>query len=188
MGARAGMRAPHARAQAGARAQASVRASQGAAGQTRARAQTSARVQTSSFDIAPTPAIQRFTIPNREPHRLPTFNEYEKACRGGWQAGSAKKKQAKELVARYIRAANLRPMSAPVSISFYWVEANARRDKDNVASAKKYIIDALVSEGIIGNDGWHWIAGSLTDTFRVNPSNPRVEVTIQEVKEEDKYE
>ena len=54
-----------------------------------------------------------------------------------------------------------------------------RRDKDNISSAKKYILDALVVSGVIGNDNWRWIAGSLPDTYKVNKQEPRVIVTIE---------
>ena len=54
-----------------------------------------------------------------------------------------------------------------------------RRDKDNISSAKKYILDALVVSGVIGNDNWRWIAGNLPDTYKVNKQEPRVIVTIE---------
>ena len=39
-------------------------------------------------------------------------------------------------------------------IVFRWIEPNRRRDKDNVAFAKKFILDSLQEVGIIKNDGW----------------------------------
>ena len=70
-------------------------------------------------------------------------------------------------------------MKPPVLVGFEWVEPDMRRDKDNISSAKKYILDALVVSGVIGNDNWRWIAGNLPDTYKVNKQEPRVIVTIE---------
>ena len=53
-----------------------------------------------------------------------------------------------------------------VDIDFKWFELNRRRDKDNVCSAKKFIMDALVKAGTIKGDGWKYV-GNFTDTFAV---------------------
>ena len=54
-----------------------------------------------------------------------------------------------------------------------------RRDKDNIAFAKKFIQDALVKEKVLKNDGWAQIE-SWTDAFAVEAQHPRVEVEINE--------
>ena len=41
---------------------------------------------------------------------------------------------------------------SPVTVRFTWVEGNRRRDIDNVAFAKKFVLDGLVQAGVIGND------------------------------------
>ena len=55
-----------------------------------------------------------------------------------------------------------------------------RRDKDNIAFAKKFIQDALVKEKVLENDGWAQI-DSWTDAFAVDAQRPRVEVELEEV-------
>ena len=50
---------------------------------------------------------------------------------------------------------------------YLWVEKNKRRDKDNIAFAKKFIQDALVKEKVLENDGWAQIE-SWTDAFTVD--------------------
>ena len=55
----------------------------------------------------------------------------------------------------------------------------SRRDKDNIAFAKKFIQDSLVHAGVLQNDGWKHIE-HFTDDFAVDPKNPRVEVVIEE--------
>ncbi|WP_418294417.1 hypothetical protein [Megasphaera massiliensis] len=72
-------------------------------------------------------------------------------------------------------------------IKFHWVEKNKRRDKDNIAFAKKFILDALQEMGILQNDGWSEILG-FSDTFDVDKDNPRIEVSLLSEEELKKYE
>ena len=65
-----------------------------------------------------------------------------------------------------------------VYLHFTWIEPNRNRDLDNVCFAKKFILDALVSNGIIETDGWRGVSG-FTDEFGVDADNPRIEVTIE---------
>ena len=55
-------------------------------------------------------------------------------------------------------------MERPVHVTFVWLEPNHRRDKDNVAFAKKFILDALQKKGVLPNDNNKWISG-FTDEF-----------------------
>lgn len=119
--------------------------------------------------------IQRFIIHGK----LPSLNEYTRSCRTNPYAGAKAKRETQERVLWAIKAAKLVPMKPPVLVGFEWVEPDMRRDKDNISSAKKYILDALVVSGVIGNDNWRWIAGNLPDTYRVNKQEPRVIVTIE---------
>lgn len=112
--------------------------------------------------------IQRFEVPGK----LPSLNEYTRSCRTNPYAGASAKKEAQARVLTAINAARLAPMKPPVLVSFEWVEPDMRRDKDNISSAKKYILDALVVSGIIKNDNWRWIAGNLPDLYRVNKADP----------------
>lgn len=64
-----------------------------------------------------------------------------------------------------------------------WVERNKRRDKDNISSfGRKIIQDALHEAEVIENDGWKEIAG-FSDKFAVDRRNPRVEVIISVCRE-----
>ena len=75
-------------------------------------------------------------------------------------------------------------MRPPVTVSFTWVEPDMRRDKDNISSAKKYVLDALVECGVVPDDNWKCIAGNLPDQYKVNKANPRVIVELEEVDAE----
>lgn len=123
---------------------------------------------------------QKFEVPGK----LPSLNDYVNQCRRNPYAGAKAKKDAQEAVEWAIRAAHLKPMKPPVHVAFTWVEPNMRRDKDNISSAKKYVLDALVSQGVIPNDNWKCIAGNLPDRYMVNRQNPRVIVELEESDEE----
>lgn len=124
--------------------------------------------------------IQTFDIPGR----LDGLNEYVKACRSNARYGGRVKRQNQDIVCYAINAARLKPMNGKVHVSICWVEPNMRRDKDNISSGKKYILDALVELGIIKNDGWKEIDG-FTETFKVNKSNPHITVTLKNISDLD---
>jgi hypothetical protein len=60
-------------------------------------------------------------------------------------------------------------------IIFYWYVSNTRKDPDNIAFAKKYILDGLVDAKVLRNDRWKQISG-FEDKFYVDKVKPRVEV------------
>ena len=118
------------------------------------------------------------------PGLLPGLNEYVDAERGakGKYKAAAMKKQAENVIGYMIKT-QLRGVrfTRPVVIHYTWIEPNRRRDKDNIAFAKKFIQDALVETGVLRNDGWSEIEG-FTDDFGLDAKNPRVEVTIEETE------
>lgn len=67
----------------------------------------------------------------------------------------------------------------PVKIDFVWCEPNARRDPDNIASAKKFILDALVRSGVLENDTYKYVK-HFTDTFSIDRDNPHILCTISD--------
>lgn len=77
---------------------------------------------------------------------------------------------------------NIPPIKKPVEIYFLWIEPNKRRDLDNIFSAKKYILDALVTAGVLQNDTQKYVV-KLQDDYIVDTKNKtgQVEVTIVEV-------
>lgn len=116
--------------------------------------------------------IQAFEIPGR----LPGANEYIGECRKNARAGGKLKKEATERVV--VAARHLVPMQKGVQVSITWIESNMRRDRDNIRFGAKFVLDGLVQAGIIENDGWTWIEG-ISDTYRVNKTNPRVIVELE---------
>lgn len=113
--------------------------------------------------------------------RLPGLNEYIGAERSNKHAAAGMKRQCERDIRLCIRAqwkGKVR-FQRPVTIRYLWVEKNRRRDKDNIAFAKKFIQDSLVKEKVIQNDGWKEI-DSWSDEFLVDAQYPRVEVEIEE--------
>ena len=118
------------------------------------------------------------------PGTLPGLNDYTDMNRKNRYAAAQMKKKTQQLIA-YCIMQQLRSVhfEKPVKIAFTWHEPNRKRDKDNIAFAKKFIFDALVESGVIPNDGWKNV-DSFSDDFSVDNENPRVEVEIIEVEED----
>lgn len=116
------------------------------------------------------------------PFALPGLNELIAAERQHRQKAAKLKREQQRAVEMCIRQQLRRPLREPVTMHYLWVEKDRRRDKDNVSSfGRKIIQDALVSVHALQNDGWTDIDG-FTDAFAVDKKRPRVEVVIDEVE------
>ena len=117
--------------------------------------------------------------------RLPGLNEYTEQNRRHLQKGAEMKRQAQDLVMWHILAQLRRlRIEKPVFMLYTFYEPDKRRDRDNVSSfARKVIQDALVSAGTLKNDGWGQVSGHF-DTFKVDKENPRIVVEFIEMEEE----
>lgn len=115
------------------------------------------------------------------PGRLPGLNEYTDACRTNPRAGARMKQDAQETVMWHILSQLRRcKFERPVFILFTFCEQDRRRDRDNVSSfARKVIQDALVKCGTLHDDGWDYVTGYL-DRFEVDKKNPRIIVEFIE--------
>ena len=118
--------------------------------------------------------MQVFTIDSK----LDGLNEYTAECRGNKFGGGKCKKKNEQLVLAAIRKAKLVPVKDRYSINFVWYEGTQRRDKDNVAFAKKFILDALQQAKITKGDSNRYLDG-FTDSF-VYGQGQKVVVEIQE--------
>lgn len=115
--------------------------------------------------------------------RLPGLNEYIDAERRHRQAAAKMKREAEETV-MWAAKTSLRNAKIPVPcvMNYLWVEPNRKRDLDNISAyGRKVVQDALVKAKYLPGDGWAYIAG-FTDTFDVDPKNPRIEITFEEAK------
>jgi Holliday junction resolvase RusA-like endonuclease len=111
---------------------------------------------------------------------LPGLNELIEAERRNRYAGAALKKQSESVVMHAARSLGKMRFTEPVYMVYHWYEPNRRRDKDNISSfGRKVIQDALVKSKILQNDGWNNIIG-FEDRFEVDKKNPRIVVEILE--------
>ena len=94
--------------------------------------------------------------------KLPSLNEYINVCRNNAYSAAKFKKNIENSIMNFTN--KLPKIKEPVIIHFHWIEANRRRDLDNVAFAKKFILDALVKSGKLPNDNQNWVKG-FTDSF-----------------------
>ena len=103
------------------------------------------------------------------PGQLPGMNEIIRtaAGAGGSCTNYSKLKKALnlELWAVIKQARLVRPARA-VRVAFHWREPNRRRDLDNIAAGKKFVLDALVDANVLEDDGWLFVVG-LADMFSV---------------------
>lgn len=115
--------------------------------------------------------------------RLPSLNEYIKAERATKYAASTMKKGWQQRILNIIRKAKIQSTKKPVILTYEHFVPDKRRDRDNIASiAHKFIQDALVSGGIIKDDGWDYVRNSF-DIWHIDRTDPRIVVTIEEVEE-----
>lgn len=125
--------------------------------------------------------IFHFSIPGR----LAGANEMTDANRSHWSSGARLRKQELELCQAIILVAKScqeHNFTRAVWVNFTWIEKDERRDLDNVAAAKKVILDALVRCGVLPNDTRRWVRRFIDDFPDVNPKNPRIDVVVMEIE------
>lgn len=117
------------------------------------------------------------------PGPLPGMNEMIAAAKGNRGKGLAYARMKKDWTDRVWAIAMSTGINKPgpfqrrVALQFVWVEKDKRRDPDNVAAARKFVLDGLVNAGVIQGDGWRWISG-WWDRWEVNAERPGVGVNI----------
>lgn len=116
------------------------------------------------------------------PGRLPGLNEYITALDKSKYEGGKMKSEAETRIGwcikKYLRGVKF---TNPVAMQYEWHEKDCRRDKDNIAFAKKFVQDALVRNGVLKNDGWGYIDG-FSDLFFIDKNNARIVVRIWEIQ------
>lgn len=110
------------------------------------------------------------------PGELTDLNTYISAERSNRYAGAKIKREMTDYITWLAKSLKTE-IRTPVRITYRWYCKDKRKDKDNVAFAKKFIQDGLVNAGVLKNDGWNDIEG-FNDRFYIDKENPRVEVQI----------
>lgn len=116
--------------------------------------------------------------------KLPGLNEYIDACRREPRLGNRMKREAEETVIWSAKASIRGKIPTPCVMRYTFYEPNKRRDLDNISGfGHKVVQDALVKAKYLPGDGWAHIAG-IADDFKIDRTNPRIEVTFEEVNDE----
>jgi Holliday junction resolvase RusA-like endonuclease len=84
-----------------------------------------------------------------------TLNEYIKIERENKFAANSVKCRETDVVKHFCKGKKW--MSYPCKITFTWHVKDKRKDLDNVAFAKKFILDGLVKAGVLKNDNLNHI-------------------------------
>lgn len=123
--------------------------------------------------------IQKISIEGK----LPSLNDYIRAERANRQAGAKLKRDTETML--MWQMGRLFKIKTPCFICFEWHEKTTRRDKDNVAFAKKFILDAMQKAEKLENDNNRCIQG-FSDRF-VYGNWQGVILRIWEVGEFERY-
>lgn len=111
---------------------------------------------------------------------IPTdLNTYINIERSNKFAAAKIKSKETETIA-WMAKSQLKPIKSKIYLSFIWYLKNKKKDPDNIAFAKKFILDGLKIAGIIENDGLNQIKG-FKDDFTIDIKNEHVLVVIKEL-------
>lgn len=109
--------------------------------------------------------------------KLPSLNEYVNLCRRNRYESADFKKKIERSISQYLK--RLKVFKNPVIVHFTWYEKDMRRDADNIAFAKKFILDSLVKSGKLKDDSRKYVVG-FTDKFEKSKQT-KVKITIEEI-------
>lgn len=108
---------------------------------------------------------------------FPDLNDYINAERSSKFAAASIKKEWTDIVWAEAKSQKLPKFNGPVKIDYQWYCKDKKKDKSNIAFAKKFIEDGLVKAKVIKNDGWNDIEG-FSDEFYIDKGFARVVVWI----------
>ena len=98
-------------------------------------------------------------------YEFTSLNKMIQANRGNYHIGNKIKQTETEVVR--LSALGHAPFNTPCRIKFTWLIKNRMTDPDNIASAKKQILDGLVKARILPDDTHKYILG-FTDEFEIS--------------------
>lgn len=115
------------------------------------------------------------------PGTLPTLNQYVDAERTNRFIAAKLKRDTQEYISWLTLGHPV--FHSHVYVAFTWIRPDMRCDKDNVAFAKKFVLDALQEAGVIENDSWR-MCTPFDLGYKVNKKHPRTIVRIADTLEE----
>lgn len=121
--------------------------------------------------------ILELTIPGE----FMTLNDHENAARTHWAKGAKSKKADTERVQYDESVMAAQPVTVyPVRVVFTWCRVDARSDLDNIAFAKKSILDGLVRAKVLKGDGYKFIQ-EIQDFYVIDKLAPGVDIRIEPI-------
>jgi hypothetical protein len=109
---------------------------------------------------------------------LTDLNTYINAQRTNRFVGAKIKKDETERVAWECKRQKLKKITCEIPEVFIdWYVKDAKKDADNITFAKKFILDGLVTSGVLPSDGRKFI-NAFSDIIYVDKKNPRIEITL----------
>lgn len=109
---------------------------------------------------------------------LPSRNQAESAARKHWSSGSRFKRENTELVQWFVKIGRIKPVKGLAAVTVTFFEKNKKRDADNImAGGLKYIMDGLVTAGILQDDSPKYVDLTVSP-IKYDGLNPRIEVVL----------
>jgi len=94
--------------------------------------------------------------------KLPSLNEVIGSNRANRMMAAKQKREIQSDILTYIRLAclngDLVPQRKRCTVSITWHERTKKRDVDNIQSAQKFVLDAMVEGGILKDDSRKYVA------------------------------
>lgn len=121
--------------------------------------------------------------------RLPGLNEYTNACRGNAYGAARMKKDAEKDITWSIVQTQVPRYVKPVRLRLIWHEPPSgngqRRDFDNIVFAKKFLLDAMVTNYVLKDDDLAHVA-EVEERVELEPKggNYGVQVHIEEIPQD----
>jgi hypothetical protein len=113
---------------------------------------------------------------------MPTMSDIISESKKHYACYSKMKKKFTNMVWAFAVMSKVRKAELPIVVHIMWHEKKgSRRDPDNVAAAKKFILDGIVKAGVIPNDSHKWICKTV-DMYKYNQDKYLVEVFLEEVE------
>jgi len=111
--------------------------------------------------------------------KLPSLNDYIRVCRCNRYQAAKFKADIEQEIGLFLM--KMPKWNNPIKIHFHWIEENKKRDLDNIAFSKKFILDAMVKHGKLKDDNRKCVT-AFTDSFGYGKET-KVILEIEEVKE-----
>jgi len=107
-----------------------------------------------------------------------SLNEYIDAERSNRQYAAKIKKQQTDSVYYLTRSQKFKLDPKKYDVIFTWFKPDNKKDHDNIAFAKKFILDGIVKAGVLPNDNPSYI-GNFQDKFVLDKTRPYVACEVE---------